>query len=207
MDYDLERAEMLEFIPASTRRLLEVGCETGRFGAALRAAYPAMEIWGIDPTPSPPNRPQAYQTRIVGSFPADIADGEKFDCVVFNDVLEHLIDPWDALRRTHSFLRPDAVVVVSIPNVRHISVLRPLLIGGRWDYRDCGILDRTHLRFFTRATAIELLRSTGYAVERVQRLQWAGSERGRVAVANRILRGRLDDFLAQQYAIVGRRNV
>jgi 2-polyprenyl-3-methyl-5-hydroxy-6-metoxy-1,4-benzoquinol methylase len=202
MIYDTDRPEMLELVPASAQRVLDVGCATGRFGASLRAAYPRMELWGIDPTPPPADRPQAYQTRLVGQFPDGIADGERFDCIVFNDVLEHLVDPWAALERTHSHLLPGGVIVVSIPNVRHIWVLHDLIFHGRWDYEEKGLLDRTHLRFFTRSTAIELLQSTGYAVDTVKRIEWEGVE-GRVAFANRVLRGRLDEFLAHQYALVG----
>jgi SAM-dependent methyltransferase len=200
-----DRSEMLEFVPASASTLLDVGCASGRFGGALRARFPSMEIWGIDPSPPRHDRDQPYTTRLVGSFPDDIADGVAFDCVVFNDVLEHMVDPWEALERTHRILTERAKVVVSIPNVRHVQVLRPLILEGRWDYRDEGILDRTHLRFFTRATAMELLESTGFVVERVERLRWTGTgTSGRVATLNRALRGRLDDFLAQQFALVAR---
>ncbi len=166
-----------------------------------------MELWGIDPTPPLPGCADSYQVRLVGSFPDDIGDGERFDCVVFNDVLEHTADPWTVLEQTHAILAPGAVIVVSIPNVRHATVVRSLLVDGRWDYRDWGILDRTHLRFFTRATAVELLQSTGFAVERVEHLRWPNTGEGSlVRLANRVLGGRLDDFLAQQYALVARPN-
>ncbi len=164
-----------------------------------------MELWGIDPMPPPPDRSHSYQTRLVGLFPDDIGDGELFDCVVFNDVLEHTADPWAVLRKTRALLTPDAAIVVSIPNVRHVSVLVPLIAGGRWDYEDWGILDRTHLRFFTRATAVELLQSTGYTVKRVMPLRWPDTGGGGlVSLAKRMLRGRFDDFLAEQYALVAR---
>ena len=200
-----ERREMLEFIPAVTR-LLDVGCSTGRFGATVRGSYPEMELWGIDPTPPDADVAQPYDTRLVGMFPDALPAGEQFDCIVFNDVLEHMIDPWHTLRKTHDLLTPGALVVASIPNVRHVSVTGPLIRHGRWDYKEEGILDRTHLRFFTRSTALELFTSTGYSIERVSRLQWPGTgTTGRLAFANRLLRGRLDDFFAQQYAIVARR--
>ena len=201
MVYDNDRPEMVKLVPQSARRLLDVGCATGRFGDAVHAIDPTMELWGIDPTPPPRGRAQPYRSRIVGSFPDDIPPAERFDCVVFNDILEHLVDPWDALRQTHRFLTSAASVVLSIPNVRHIWVLRPLVFGGRWDYQDGGLLDRTHLRFFTRSTAIELLESTGYVVDHVKGIQWAGYG-GRLTSANRLLRGRLDEFVTQQYAIV-----
>lgn len=201
MIYDTDRPEMLQLIPASARKVLDVGCATGRFGESLRTLHPAMEVWGIDPTPHPADRPQPYRNRLVGTYPESLPASETFDCVVFNDVLEHLVDPWSALRQTHAHLRPGGSIVISIPNVRHIWVLRPLLLEGKWEYQDWGILDRTHLRFFTRSSAIALVESSGFHVDEVRRIQWEGGG-GRVAFANRILRGRLDDFLAQQFAMV-----
>jgi len=85
------------------------------------------------------------------------------DCVIFSDVLEHTSDPWAVLRRWRSVLAPGGTLVVSLPNVAHKSVLRPLL-RGRFDYADEGVLDRTHLRFFTRVTAIEMIEACGFEV-------------------------------------------
>lgn len=91
----------------------------------------------------------------------------SIDLLLCLDVLEHLVDPWETLRRLAALLRPNGVLVASIPNVRYYRVLLPLMLGGRWDYQDSGILDRTHLRFFTRATAIELVESAGFSIEQV----------------------------------------
>ena len=105
---------------------------------------------------------------VAGRFPDDIGpeDG-PFDCVVFNDVLEHLVDPWEALRRTKALLTGSGTVVAVIPNIRHVRAVLPLLVRGRWDYADTGLLDRTHLRFFTKASMIELFETTGYTVEAI----------------------------------------
>jgi 2-polyprenyl-3-methyl-5-hydroxy-6-metoxy-1,4-benzoquinol methylase len=200
--YASSRQEMVEFVPASARRLLDVGCAVGGFGAELRSARPDLRIWGIDVTPHPESIPQPYEERMVGAFPDAVPAGMSFDCIVFNDVLEHLVDPWSALRTVHRMLDDGGSVVASIPNFRHLTVVKPLLLRGRLDYRETGILDRTHLRFFTRSTMIELFEVTGFSVERVAPLRV--STAGTTATLNRWARGRFEELLAEQYAIVAR---
>ena len=84
--------------------------------------------------------------------------------VSFNDVLEHLWDPWDVLRDTHRWLSPGGHVVAAIPSIQYLPVMSRL-VRGRWDYTDGGTLDWTHVRFFTRATILEMFEQTGYEVE------------------------------------------
>jgi 2-polyprenyl-3-methyl-5-hydroxy-6-metoxy-1,4-benzoquinol methylase len=95
------------------------------------------------------------------------ADFKGFDCIVFADVLEHLRDPWATLKRYLQWLKPDGYVVASIPNVRNIALLYNLVIRGRWHYEDSGLLDRTHLRFFTREEILNLFAGAGLEVELV----------------------------------------
>jgi 2-polyprenyl-3-methyl-5-hydroxy-6-metoxy-1,4-benzoquinol methylase len=92
---------------------------------------------------------------------------EGFDCIVFADVLEHLNDPWGTLARYIQWLKPGGYVVASIPNVRNIALLFNLIVRGRWRYEDSGLLDRTHLRFFTRREIIDLFSASGLQIELV----------------------------------------
>jgi SAM-dependent methyltransferase len=89
---------------------------------------------------------------------------DPFEAIIYGDVLEHLSDPTAVLRALDQFLAPGGAVIVSVPNVAHLWVRLSLLVG-RFDYADRGILDRTHLRFFTRRTLLELLRSAGLRVD------------------------------------------
>jgi SAM-dependent methyltransferase len=93
---------------------------------------------------------------------------QAFDVVVFGDVLEHLPDPVRVLRGVLPVLRPGGSIVVSLPHVAHGDV-RLALLQGRWDYRELGLLDRTHLRFFTRANVAAMLRDAGFAAAEVRR--------------------------------------
>jgi len=92
----------------------------------------------------------------------------SFDGLICNDVLEHLLDPWRSLNQLMNYLRPGAFVVVSLPNVRFSEVVKDLVFRGLWTYQDQGVLDRTHLRFFTEQSVRELLVGAGLTVERIQ---------------------------------------
>jgi O-antigen biosynthesis protein len=147
--YCQARPEVAELVPARCRRVLEVGCGSGELGRLLRDR--GHHVTGIELVPEMAEHARRWLDRVVT---ADIErDGfpfppASFDTLVFADVLEHLVDPWRVLREAVEVLADDGVVVASIPNVQNIDVLRRLLLG-RWDYRERGILDFGHLRFFT----------------------------------------------------------
>ena len=200
--YDNDRPEMLAFVPADVTSVLDVGCATGRFGETLCTARPRAAIHGIDPTPHDDTRPNPYAKRTTGMYPDDLPTGVRYDCIVCNDVLEHMPDPWAALTATRELLNDGGRVVASIPNVRHLTVLLPLVLKGRWHYDDSGILDRTHLRFFTRGSMRDLFEASGYEVLQVEPLRVTKPKSiGRV---NRMLGGVFTEFIAHQYAVVAR---
>jgi SAM-dependent methyltransferase len=195
------RHEMAPFVPRGAR-VLDVGCAGGDFGAHLRGIDHAREVWGIDVAADRYPHNAAYERMINGSFPADLPPGESFDCIVFNDVLEHLLDPWLALRVARERLRTNGVVVASVPNIRHWRVIRQLVFAGDWNYTEHGILDKTHLRFFTRRSARALFDSCGFAV--IAQRPITAMKKGRAAAVNRLFAGHLSEFLTIQYAIVAR---
>ena len=195
----LERREMLPFVPLSARSVLDVGCSHGLFGSVLRSHHPGWELTGIEPDPdAATDARRHYRTVINGLYPDDMPGDRRFDCIIFNDVLEHVVDPWSMLRRTGDLLEDGGTVVASIPNVRYVIVVRNLLLRGRWDYADWGVLDRTHLRFFTRASIEELFASCGFEIESMTpinpvKVRWAD-----------LLVGRFRDMRFQQFAVVAR---
>jgi 2-polyprenyl-3-methyl-5-hydroxy-6-metoxy-1,4-benzoquinol methylase len=142
----------------------------------------------------------AYEGVFAGAYPDAVPSGMTFECVVFNDVLEHMENPWRALELAHGFLAPGGVIVASIPNIRNIRTLFDLVVRGRWEYSDTGVLDRTHLRFFTRREMIALFESQGYVIERIDPINIPkAGKRGVVARAF----GRLGrEIAAEQYGIV-----
>jgi 2-polyprenyl-3-methyl-5-hydroxy-6-metoxy-1,4-benzoquinol methylase len=162
------RSEMVPFVPQSAGRILDVGCSFGLFGKSLRGAGHRAHLTGIEPSPAAADAATAHYDRvIVGLFPDDMP-GETFDCIVMNDVLEHMPDPWAALAASANYLTTDGRVIASIPNVRYIAVLLRLVVKGRWDYADSGVLDVSHLRFFTRSSIEDLFRGEGFEIERME---------------------------------------
>jgi O-antigen biosynthesis protein len=164
--YGQARPDLLELVkrftnPSSRGRALDVGCADGVFGHSLFSVG-FDEVWGVEPDPACARRAASRLTRVVaGPFPsAEIAEHSAFDLIVFGDSLEHFQDPWGGLSAARALLRSDGVLILSVPNVAHYSVLLPLL-RGRWEYGDAGLLDRTHLRFFTSESIVKAVGAAG----------------------------------------------
>jgi GT2 family glycosyltransferase/2-polyprenyl-3-methyl-5-hydroxy-6-metoxy-1,4-benzoquinol methylase len=146
-------------------RVLEAGCATGTMGEALRAE--GYRVTGIEPLAAAAERARARLDRVfTGTLDEwfDAHPDERFDVVTFGDVIEHLADPLAALRRTVAHLAPGGAIVASVPNVAHAAV-RAMLLEGRWEMGPLGILDRTHLRFFSRESLVGLFSEAGLAIE------------------------------------------
>lgn len=163
--FECERQEMIAYVPKHTRTVLEVGCGAGAFGRTLKQNR-QVEFWGIEPDHSAAQYAERFLDRVlVGLYPdgVELPQG-YFDCVVFNDVLEHMIDPWTALKQTHDLLTAQGCVVASVPNIRYLTFLYKLVVRGEWEYIANGLLDKTHLRFFTKKSMIKMFNDTGYEV-------------------------------------------
>ncbi|MFC7361109.1 class I SAM-dependent methyltransferase [Nocardioides astragali] len=162
------RQDVAPHIPKHATSALDVGCARGGFDLSLRQALgPRARIVGIEANREAAElaaRDSEFDEVLTGYFPHVLEERDvTFDLICFNDVLEHLVDPWTVLRSTHRFLAPDGHVLASIPNVQYAPVVWGLA-RGRFSYTQTGILDRTHLRFFTRRSMIEMFQSTGFRV-------------------------------------------
>jgi 2-polyprenyl-3-methyl-5-hydroxy-6-metoxy-1,4-benzoquinol methylase len=159
-------SKIVSLVPPATR-VLEFGCATGYMSQVLKDRL-GCTVTGVEISPEAAELAERHTERvIVGDaekidYAAELA-GEEFDVVLFADVLEHLKKPGDVLRRIRPLVAENGVVIASIPNVAHGSV-RLALLGGEFRYRDSGVLDDTHLRFFTRASIQDLFEETGYVV-------------------------------------------
>jgi 2-polyprenyl-3-methyl-5-hydroxy-6-metoxy-1,4-benzoquinol methylase len=155
------------------RRVLELGPSSGHMSRVLRKQD--CSVVGIEVDPDMAAAAAQYCERvIVGDLDALDLDaelgGDRFDVIVAADVLEHLKDPLRALRRLRAFLAPDGFFVISLPNVAHGSV-RLALLAGRFPYQRVGLLDETHLRFFTRESIDELLDESELGAAEIYRQQ------------------------------------
>ena len=165
---DNARLDVSPFIPAGATRVLDVGCGSGGFGPTLRRVLgEGATVVGLEAVPSQAaaaREGHGFDEVVAGYFP-EALDGRtgSFDAIFFNDVLEHIVDPWSVLREVPRFLSPGGQVIAAIPSIQYAPVVLKLL-RGRWDYVDQGTLDRTHVRFFTKATMVEMFESCGYEV-------------------------------------------
>lgn len=155
------RTEIRPLLPQHCGRVLELGCGSGATLGWLRQTRQASYTVGIEIAEGAAvaARTHADEVHWADFERGDMAlSGDKFNVILCLDVLEHMVNPWSVVDRlVKDYLANGGTLIASVPNVRHYSVVLPLLFGGRWDYADAGLLDRTHLRFFTRDTAKALL--------------------------------------------------
>lgn len=149
---DLPNPDILERIPLTARVVLDVGCGSAALSAAYRKRNPRARLLGIDKDPAlaeiAAERLDELMTVDVEEDPLPFEVSEGIDCIIYGDVLEHLRDPWAVLRRHVEALTPDGVILICIPNLEHWSFAERLL-RGNWDYEPSGLLDDTHLRWFS----------------------------------------------------------
>jgi SAM-dependent methyltransferase len=198
--YRCERPEVAALVPAECRRVLEVGCGAGGLGRLLKGR--GHHVTGVELVPEVAAEARRWLDRVetadveAAGFPFPPA---SFDAVIFADVLEHLVDPWRVLREAADLLAPGGRVVASIPNLQHMDVICGLL-RGRWRYRERGITDVGHLRFFTLQTIEELFARARLRLTHVghlyRRTRWR-------AVVSFLTAGRARAFYAHQYLVVG----
>jgi trans-aconitate methyltransferase len=168
--YSHPRPEVLRLVPSDVRQVVDVGCGTGTLGASIKLAHPEAEVRGIEPVREAALRAKA-QLDDAAPISADDplpAEWPVPDCVIFADVLEHLVDPWSTLKRWATRVEPGARFIFSLPNIAHATIIANLLRGS-WQYVAEGPLDRTHLRFFTRQSAVDLIEQAGLRIESMER--------------------------------------
>lgn len=204
--YDTPRREILPHLPAKVARLLDVGCGTGATTAMVREARGTAWAGGIEYSPEVAARGGHRFDRLwVGDATALPFDGEiapgSLDLVLCLDVLEHLADPWTMVRRLSPLLAPGGRLIVSVPNIRNWKFIWRLLVRGDFIYRDSGLLDRTHLRFFVRKTASELAGAGGLRVISARPAQsWRAPEPR--WLLQKLTANRIDEVIAKQWLIV-----
>ena len=159
---DDERRELHPYFPWGASSLLDVGCSRGSFGRGLRSAGYLGRTLAVEPVSEAAAEARSHYDEVrCGFFPDVVKEDERFECISFNDVLEHLVDPWTAVDRAYDLLAPGGHLLISVPNVRYWPVIKGLVFEGTWIYTDTGVLDRTHLRWFTRKSILELLSAKG----------------------------------------------
>ena len=200
--YENEREDIIALIPSEAKRVLDVGCGFGHMGKRLREERD-IEVVGIE------NEERAIDVAkdnvdklIVGNVESMKLPFEHgyFDCLVYGDVLEHLREPWRILKEHSCYLKNGGFCIASIPNISHYSIIKGLL-NDLWEYKPSGILDETHLRFFTLEGARSMFRNAGYTIEEEKRYIRASKIK---KLLNNLLGGKIEHLLTEQYVIKAR---
>ena len=166
--FEANRVIMSGFIPASYSNVLEIGCASGGFSKYLTLA---QEIWGVEPDEVAASCASNKLTKVLcGRYDQieNLLPDQYFDLVVCNDVIEHMIDHEAFFLAIRKKIKPGSYLVGSLPNIRHVTALFKLLILKDWPYGEAGILDRTHLRFFTQKSISRFFLEQKVSVEKFE---------------------------------------
>jgi 2-polyprenyl-3-methyl-5-hydroxy-6-metoxy-1,4-benzoquinol methylase len=206
--YRHERAEMLRFVPPKRQRVLEIGCSAGSFVASIPGCE---EKWGVEPTDAAVVAGERLTRVFQGTFESikDQLPARYFDVIVCNDVIEHMADHRAFLAEVKNYLTPGGMLIGSLPNVCFYDTLFRALFDNEWEYLDSGVLDRTHVSFFTTKSFRRTLEETGYRVIQIQGIwydyRFANDRKGRfyrllAKILGKVSLGRLSHLRHLQFA-------
>jgi len=204
--YAGRRDDLIEFIPEDARRILEVGCGMGLTGRAIKAQRKAhIEVTGIEIEPGPAEKAKANIDRVIVGNVETLElpfEREYFDCILYGDVLEHLLNPWGLLAKHEKFLKQSGCVIASIPNVAHYRTIK-MLRKKEWNYQGRGVLDKAHLRFFTKKSIKDMFEKAKLDIVKISYKTSASNVK---KFLNKIFFGALLDDITEQYIVVARKS-
>ena len=167
--YAGSRSDMVKYVRDNPRHILEIGCGQGNFSKN----FPNCEYLGIEPNAEMAAKAAANNIHVINGLYDDVASqipNGHFDLIVCNDVIEHMIDPAGFLRNVKSKLAPNGQLIASIPNIRYAPILFDLIVHADFEYQTQGIMDYTHLHFFTPKSFKRLAEQCGWKIETLEPL-------------------------------------
>jgi 2-polyprenyl-3-methyl-5-hydroxy-6-metoxy-1,4-benzoquinol methylase len=199
--YANARGDQVAALPRPLGRVLDVGCGRGEVGRGLRASG-ASWLSGVEPDPdAAASAREIYDEVLAGTIEQHFDElSGAFDTICCYDVLEHLPNPYSVLRALLEVASPNAHLHVSVPNARHFSLIRDLVIRGTFGYTDWGHRDSTHLRWFTRRDITAAIEAGGWRV-----IATGHPTLRRSAALDRLTRGFSTEFLVGQWYVLARR--
>jgi 2-polyprenyl-3-methyl-5-hydroxy-6-metoxy-1,4-benzoquinol methylase len=165
--YEQARHEVLALIPVGTKRLLDVGCSNGATAALAKKQFGIEYVVGVELFPDAAETARKRLDEVIEGNIEILTlpyTDDYFDCIICADILEHTQNPWLVLTALRRLISPNGVVIASIPNIGHIVPLLKIAFD-RFEYEESGILDKTHLRFFTLHTIKQMFSETGFQIE------------------------------------------
>lgn len=202
--YDSSREDMLKYLPRGTKKTLEFGCGSGEFSALVKDRFKA-ETWAVEINEKVAREAAKKLDKVINRDAIESLDeipDHYFDCIILFDILEHLLDPSYLLDALKTKLTNDGVIIASIPNIRYYRMVIKLIIHGNWDYKDHGILDRTHLRFFTYKSIVKMFNLLNYKILRIEGIHPTSSRT--FQVLNLLLLNSIADIRYMHFAVVAK---
>ncbi len=216
---DNPRTELIDLITEPPQHVLEIGCGAGATGLALKQKFQDIEYVGVEPDEGAAKIAKTRLDRVISSDIEKVQFGtlgltkDHFDLIICADVLQHLYDPWKILFDLRNNLGPNGRILASIPNIQHISIVNSLL-NGQWTYSKYGLLDATHIRFFTLSEIVKMFSGIGYKmvhcshatqpeIENIKK--WpADLDFGKVVIKN-VTKDEASKFFVFQYFIIAQK--
>lgn len=195
---------MLKYIPQGTKTILEFGCGFGGFSSLVKEKL-GTESWAVEIEKTAAQEAEKKLDKVIN---ADASEAllqipeDYFDCIVLFDILEHLIDPYGLLCALKTKLTKNGIIVASIPNIRYYRTFVDLVIHGNWDYKEHGILDKTHLRFFTYKSIIKTFNQLGFEMLELEGIHPTSSRTFKIL--NIIFLNLLSDIRYKHFAVVAK---
>ncbi len=202
--YNLVREEILNLIPSSTKRLLDIGCGMGAISSMAKKKFNIEEVIGIEKFE---NAASVASTKLDKVICGDVESlqlefsNNYFDCILCADIFEHLINPENVIKKLHGLLSDNGVMITSLPNIRHVVPLLKIIFN-RLEYEESGILDKTHLHFYTLHTMKKMFSETGFEIQKIENNR---SLSLKFKLANIITFGLFKPFSIYQYIFVLRK--
>jgi len=203
------RKVLLDLIPDKLKNgnLLEIGAGAGNTLVYAKKHSYAASVYGIElcQVDNSFQNSNEIDNFIIGNIEEmDLPyEDSFFDVIICADVLEHLVNPYDIVKKMKRYLKDDGVFIASIPNIREISVMRDIFFKGNFKYADSGILDSTHLRFFCKKNMVNLFESNGYNIDIFSSVLFLYNSKRKFL--NQITLYAIEEFLSVQYYILAKK--
>jgi 2-polyprenyl-3-methyl-5-hydroxy-6-metoxy-1,4-benzoquinol methylase len=203
--YSYVRHDLIQMIEGNNNKILDVGCGDGQTGWALKKSGKAKEVVGIELVEHAAKKAESRLDKVILGDVEKITlsfQPEYFDYIILGDVVEHLIDPWRVIKQLSQFLSREGCLIASIPNIGYWRVLKDLILFDKWEYQKEGILDKGHLRFFTKKSMVKMMGEAGFEVKSINARRSLGTK---AKLFDLVTLGIFRKFFESAYIIKGRK--